>query len=392
MKNGLSWLVISLMTVSYAFFAKSSVNQTHAESGKIKLLRVPNGGLQPQTFVDRRGVLHLIYFSGEPQGGDIYYVKRLEGKADFTTPIRVNSEPNSAVAIGTIRGAHLAIGKNGRVHVAWNGPHKTGSLEAPMLYARLSDAGATFEAQRNLMQFSGGLDGGGSVAADESGGVYVVWHGRGKEKGEEHRQVWIARSTDEGKTFAREFSAWDEPTGACGCCGMRAFADRQGRVHLLYRTARESVNRDMYLLTSNDHGQRFTGALLDRWKLDVCPMSSAALANQSDGADGILAAWETQGQVYFTSFDAKKPSSGSPIPATGSTGKRKHPAITVNSRGETLFVWTEGTGWKKGGSLAWQVYDPQGRPLDEKGEAPGVPVWSFAAAVTEKDGGFTIIY
>ena len=121
-------------------------------------------------------------------------------------------------------------------------------------------------------------------------------------------------------------------------------------------------------------------------------MGSAALVNRGDGTEGLLAAWETEGQVYFASCDPKKTSSVSPVPANGETGKRKHPAIAMNSRGETLFVWTEGTGWKKGGSLVWQVYDSKGKPIDEKGEAPGIPVWSFAAAVAEKSGDFTIIY
>jgi hypothetical protein len=121
-------------------------------------------------------------------------------------------------------------------------------------------------------------------------------------------------------------------------------------------------------------------------------MSSAALADSAKSSNELLAAWETQGQVYFASFDPKKPQSISPIPAPGATGKRKHPTIAMNMRGETLFAWTEGTGWKKGGSLAWQLYDSQETPAGEKGEAPGVPVWSFAAVVAEKSGGFIIIY
>jgi hypothetical protein len=311
---------------------------------------------------------------------------------EFTKPLRVNSEPSSAVATGTIRGAHIAIGKNGRIHVAWNGPHKPDRHEASMFYARMNDARTGFESQRNVMLFSGGLDGGGSVAADRSGSVYVAWHGRGDREGEEHRRIWIARSTDEGKTFSREAAAWNEPTGACGCCGMRAFADRQGRVHLLYRSATQKENRDMYLLTSEDRGVNFTGALLDKWTLNACPMSSAALANANDGANGLLAAWETQGQVYFASLDPKRSQSVSPIAAPGTAGKRKHPVIAANSRGETMLVWTEGTGWKKGGSLAWQLYDSKGRPVSEKGEAPEVAVWSFAAVIAEKNGDFTIIY
>ncbi len=170
---------------------------------------------------------------------------------------------------------------------------------------------------------------------------------------------------------------------------MRAFSDRQGRVHLFYRAATERVDRDMYLLSSENHGQTFSGTLLDKWKLNACPMSSAALA---DGASGLLAAWETQGQVYFASLDPKKWQSASSIPAPGVAGKRKHPAIAANSRGETMLVWTEGTGWKKGGSLAWQLYDSEGRPSGEKGAEPGIPVWSFAAVVAEKDSSFTIVY
>jgi hypothetical protein len=149
------------------------------ETGKVKLFRTPNGGLQPQVALDERGVLHLVYFTGEPQGGDIYYVRRETGKTEFTSPLRVNSEPGSAVAVGTIRGAHLAVGKNGRVHVAWNGRHNPGGHSAPILYARMNDARTSFDPQRNVMQFSGGLDGGGSIAADKSGNVYVAWHGKG---------------------------------------------------------------------------------------------------------------------------------------------------------------------------------------------------------------------
>ncbi len=387
--------IFSLCALGFSLFASASCVKAQPASSanpKVNLLRTPNSGIQPQTMMDERGALHLIYFAGEPGGGDIYYVRRDADRTEFTAPIRINSEPRTAVAVGTIRGAHLAVGKNERIHVAWNGPHKPGGHEAPMFYARMNDARSAFESQRNVMQFSGGLDGGGSIAADKSGNVYVAWHGKGDKEGEEHRRVWVTRSTDEGKTFSREAAAWNEPTGACGCCGMRAFADRQGRVHLFYRAARENVNRDMYLLTSENRGQSFSGVILDKWKLDVCPMSSAALANGADSASALLAAWETQGQVYFAFLDPKKTQSVASIPATGVSGKRKHSAIAANSRGETLLVWTEGTGWKKGGSLAWQLYDPQGKPVGEKGEAPGIPVWSFAAVIAEKDGSFTIIY
>jgi len=35
----------------------------------ITLLRTPDGGIQPQTVLDRDGVLHMIYFKGDASGG-----------------------------------------------------------------------------------------------------------------------------------------------------------------------------------------------------------------------------------------------------------------------------------------------------------------------------------
>ena len=118
-----------------------------------------------------------------------------------------------------------------------------------MLYARLNDQGTAFEPQRNLMHASHILDGGGAVAADQAGNVYVTWHAleKGELRGEENRQVWLARSGDDWRTFAPEIRANDRPTGACGCCGMRAFAPA-GQAFLLYRAATKGTQRDMILL------------------------------------------------------------------------------------------------------------------------------------------------
>jgi len=81
----------------------------------------------------------------------------------------------------------------------------------------------------------------------------------------------------------------------------------------------------------------------------------------------------------------------SPAPAPGA-GKRKHPTVAISSNGTMLLAWTEGTGWNKGGSVAWQLFDASGSPLTEKGRAPGVPVWGLVAATARPDGTFLIFY
>ena len=76
------------------------------------------------------------------------------------------------------------------------------------------------------------------------------------------------------------------PTGACGCCGMKAFADSKGILYLLYRSATAGVNRDMYLLTSKDNGKSFQSALVQRWNVNGCPMSSESFAEGPQGDAG----------------------------------------------------------------------------------------------------------
>jgi hypothetical protein len=372
---------------------KAPADQPGQAKHKPILLRVPSDGIQPQVAVDARGVVHLVYFKGEPANGDIFYTRSKDG-AHFEHPLRVNSHPGSAIAVGNIRGAHLALGKNGRVHVAWNGsgkavPKAPGG-RSPMLYTRLNDAQTAFEPQRNLLHSEVYLDGGGSVAADGGGNVYVVWHApEADKKGEENRRVWVAASTDEGKTFAPAKAASEDPTGACGCCGLRAFADGKGTVYTLYRGARDGEQRDMYLLTSTDKGKSFRGEDVHPWAIKTCPMSSEAFA---EGPGVVVAAWDTRGQVYFARIDSKTGKRSAPVAAPGAAHGRKHPAVAVNAKGDTLLVWTEGMGWERGGSLAWQVYDRDGNATAERGNAAGVPVWSLVAPFVRPDGRFAIVY
>jgi hypothetical protein len=411
----------------------------HAGNTLVRAVRVPDGGIQPQAATDAGGTIHLIYFTGEPMHGDVFYVRSADGGATFSKPIRVNSQPGSVVATGTVRGAHLAVGRKGRLHVAWMGSQKAEPKAAgkasPMLYTRLNDAGDAFEPQRNVIQRRPGLDGGGSVAADGEGNVYVAWHAPKQAKDEsahhahdpkkghvpphakggpgeaEHhahhdpkkgyahaggghaeadRHVWVARSSDDGRTFAPEVAANPKPTGVCACCGMRIFADARGRVYVLYRGATEMVNRDMHLLVSNDKVGTFEDAKVHPWKIGKCVMSTAAF---SGAAGGVVAAWETREQAYFVKLSESDSDAPAESPAPGTGENRKYPAVAVGGDGRFVLAWTEGTGWNKGGVVRWQAFEKDGTPAEgETGRRDGLPAWSVPAVVAVSDGSFRIIY
>ena len=357
---------------------------------RVELIRTPNAGIQPQAAMDEHGLVHLIYLKGDPARSDIFYVHTLPGQTNFSKPLKVNSQPGSAIALGTIRGAQPAIGKSGRVHVAWNGhPPENGSYkEAPMWYTRLNDSGTAFEPERNVITSAGGLDGGGSVAADQAGNVFVMWHAPqpGNTNGEGGRAVFVARSNNDGKTFAPEQLATSNPTGSCGCCGMRAFADSRGNLFALYRGATDMTNRDEILLISRDHGAQFETTYQHHWTISSCPMSSAFLA---ESTSGVLAAAETHGRIYYVRVN---PALGKVSDPVSPEVKGKHPVAIANVNGVVLLVWAEGTGWAKGGQVAWQLYSPEGKSISEIGRVEGLPVWSMAAAFTRPEGDFVIVY
>jgi hypothetical protein len=269
--------------------------------------------------------------------------------------------------------------------------------KTPMLYTRSTDdgkGGVTFEPQRNVITDKVGLDGGGSVAADEQGNVYVAWHAP-EHKGnhdESDRRVWVAVSSDEGKTFAAERALSPDPTGVCGCCGMRAFATG-GRLFALYRSATEAVNRDIYLLQAD--GKTLAGAKAGAESTKLAPMKSAvcvmSTADFARGAKEVAAAYEGPDAVGYVLLNPQ--TGGSHNGALVSKKGAKHPAVAINSKGEVLLAWAEGTGWNKGGTVAWQVRtaDNNQPALAGRGRE-GLPVWSRPAAFARPDGSFVVLY
>ena len=365
--------------VPATFFEKRSATP-------VVIVGLPEGTIQPQAVVDANDVIHMVFFSGKAAGGDLSYVKLAADGRRLSPPVRVNSIDGSALATGSVRGAQLSLGRNGFIHVAWHGSKPGGDgpgTEVPMWYARSAD-GVHFEAQRSLSGRSKGLDG-GSVAADRSGHVAVVWHAMGAEQGEKHRTVYIAKSSNDGATFSAAAPATSAPVGACGCCGMRALFDRDGALHVLYRVATDDKRRDTAWLMMQGTTAR-PPVRLHPWEIQSCPMTTYALA---ETGDGLVAAWETAQQIYSTVLNPKTGSVGTIAEMPGK-GSRKHPSVAINGSGDRLIAWTEGTAWNRGGTAAWRLTDRNGTQIGASQNAGAVPVWGLVSAVALRDGSFVV--
>jgi hypothetical protein len=355
-----------------------------AMHAQVQVESMPEPGIQPQVVVTAAGVAHLVYLLGDPKACDIRHTTRRVEDSSWATPITVNSEPRSAIAIGTIRGAQIALGKDGSVQVIWNGNtggQKALMMRAPLLHARLQPAAKTFSAQQNLMGETTALDGGASIAANDLGHVSVVWHATpAGANGEAARLVYARYSADDGRTFSAPKPLNAEQPGVCACCSLRAHLAADDTLTVLYRGAPSATARGMILITNK--AGRSTLTKLDDWRVAMCPMSSVSLI---PATQKLRAAWENDGQIV-TGIMSDPTSSAQKIGPKNA----KHPALAQNTKGQTLIASVIGSGWNKAGSLHWDLLDEQGRVTDS-GEGDKLPVWSYAVAYARPDGGFVIL-
>lgn len=66
-------LIVSVSLLALAFANASFTIQTD-DAQRLRVIRVPNGGIQPEVAVDSTGMVQIVYFKGEPGHGDLFYV------------------------------------------------------------------------------------------------------------------------------------------------------------------------------------------------------------------------------------------------------------------------------------------------------------------------------
>lgn len=362
---------------------------------QVKLTRVPDGVIQPQVAVHKDGAVHLVSFKGEASGGDLFYAKRKPGEEAFGAPIRVNTGDRSAVASGAMRTARLALGGDGTVHVAWNGRNPKDMHGAPMMYTRMVQGAERFQPERNMMQGSFVLDGGGDIAADGAGNVIVIWHAAPKADrppGESDRRIYGVRSSDGGKTFGDERVLFRSSDGACGCCGLACGLGPAGDTFVMFRNAAQGgKSRDMTMVTIPSKGDT-TSSMIEPWAIATCPVSSCQMTFA--GGQPLLT-WESGGRVAAARWDVATAKLSKVLRPEAAAGKlqQKHPRTATDVSGRTLLTWVEVGGWGQQPSLGWQLFDAEGAAIKGRsGHIEQIGVWNFAAPICTGDGKFEILY
>lgn len=345
---------------------------------EIEVHRLPADAVAPQMQTDANGTIHLMYVTGDVKAGNIQYTTRAAGEKEFADPITVNSIANSAMVIGGVRAPDMAVNAKGDVHIVWMFMQKgQGNIFASRKLAEKK----SFIKQTVVSGKTDGLDAGVAVAVSGDD-VYAVWPAHGAENAEAQRLIFVAYSKNAGKTFGAPQALNSQSPGVCACCDIDAGVDAAGKPWVIYRNV-DGMQRNTVLLSKM--GKSYGLQLIDTWKVNQCPMSSSYIGSGKD----TFVAWQTADQVLWAPLIKGK--IGDKRPAFGMGKKRKHPIIAENKTGERLMLFSEGTGWNKGGRVEYHLLDKDGKLL--KGDTGnGLPAWSRPALTVLANENFLIAY
>jgi hypothetical protein len=162
---------------------------------------------------------------------------------------------------------------------------------------------------------------------------------------EPNTEIYVAISTDGGKTFSPNRKVVSE---VCPCCKTSAAAAPDGTLYIGWRQVLENGTRHIAITSSRDGGATFeTPAIVsdDKWQIDACPVSGAALLAESGTA--VKIAWYTAGEMgqpgLYTSQSADGGKTFSPRILVSNEASGGTPGIFVSPAGTFTVYSSSGT-------------------------------------------------
>jgi hypothetical protein len=235
--------------------------------------------------------------------------------------VRLNSEAGRATAW---RGdpPTVAVSRDGIVYVGWTARVESASGHADDLYLSVShDKGQNFASPVKVNDDKGpAVHGMHSLAVAHDGRLHIAWldernvaepQHSGKAEGhhmESNREVFMAYSTDEGRSFSTNRRV---ATEVCPCCKTALAIGPDNRLYVSWRQVLPGDFRHIAVASSSDGGEAFSQPVIvsdDRWQIAGCPVSGPSLAVGADGALRVL--WYSEGRAGETGLYWSESSDG----------------------------------------------------------------------------------
>jgi hypothetical protein len=263
-----------------------------------------------------------------------------DGGDTFMPPVPVSPE-GGAVNYRSENGPTV-LARGMSVYALWQQNRPNGG--ADIVLAAQSRMGAPFAPPVSVLDKSPedhSFNGFSSMALAPNGDIYVVWlDGRDSAQPEGTFSLYIARSTDKGKSFGKNLRI---ASGACPCCRPAISISDDGKVYVAWRKVFDGDIRDIVVARSDDAGATFSApvkAADDRWLLHACPDSGPTLKAVNGR---VHVAWFSEGSGrsgirFVSSSDGAQHFSSPQIISTGVTDPN-HPTLDVDGNGNALVVF-----------------------------------------------------
>lgn len=280
-------------------------------------------------------------------------IGRFEPGKTPAAAVRVNPQAGTATAW---RGDQpsVAVGKNGSVYVVWTARVEANGKKGTDLYLSVSsDMGQTFATPVKInddkVPAAHGMH---SLGVAGDGRIYVSWLDernvhvpKPSTKAEGHhmesnRDLFIADSTDGGRTFSRNRKV---AADACPCCKTALAVASEGTVYVSWRHVLPGNYRHIAVASSSDAGATFSKPVIvsdDKWVLQGCPVSGPSLSVANDGTLKVLwyAAGEANAPGLYFSESQDKGRSFAPRQLLAQEGVRGTPVLRAGNDAE-VAVW-----------------------------------------------------
>lgn len=304
-------------------------------------------------------------------GNTIYFAGSKDGGQSFSAPVKVAEV--EVLALGRHRGPRVTILKDTMLVTAVVGEHLSTAPHAHGLPSdgnltawRSSDHGKTWERAGVINDVPGAArEGFHSITADNNGILSVAWLDL-RSKG---TKLYSSRSTDGGRTWARNVQVYASPYGTiCECCNASIIADATGRTTVMWRNVLDG-SRDFYTASSSD-GVHFTAPQksgMGTWKINACPMDGGGLARREEE---LFAAWRREKDVFLSR-------NGRPEIPIGSGND-----VAIVNGGKGIYVaWTNRADLGHAGIVISGPHSMNAAPPAPKLIGPGGAFVSLAALV-----------
>ena len=311
---------------------------------------------EPATASATDGTFYVVWVNHAAKQGDVM-IARFSDKGEMQgSPVRVNRAPGVATAW---RGDQpgVAVAEDGSVYVVWTARVDNGGKHGTDLYMSVSnDRAQTFASEVKInddkVTRAHGMH---SLAVAKDGRVYVSWldernvhKPKPSTKAEGHhmesnRDLFIAYSTDGGRTFSPNRKVASE---ACPCCKTALAVSRDGTLYAGWRQVLPGNFRHIAVVSSTDGGATFSSPKIvsdDRWVLQGCPVSGPSLSVDPNGSLKVLwyAAGESDAPGLYFSESTDKARNFSPRQLLSQETVRGTPALAPGKNG-AIALWQAG--------------------------------------------------